>query len=70
MESQLLGMHVKTVDSGRQGIVRHVAYAIVGYEGCIDERMSIVIELADGRFIRCATNQIRRDVEFYEGDDD
>lgn len=60
MDSQLVGKNIlfgSTFD--RKGIVRHVSYAIAITDGCVDERMSLVIETEDGRFLRCRTDQIK-----------
>ena len=60
MESQLIGKNILFgADFMRKGIVRHVAYAIAVTDGCVDERMSLVIETEEGRFLRCRTDQIR-----------
>lgn len=40
------------------GTVLDVLYAITGYEGCIDERLTVVVELDSGRFVNCAVNRL------------
>lgn len=40
------------------GTVLDVLYAITGYEGCIDERLTVVVELDSGRFVNTALNRL------------
>lgn len=40
------------------GTVLDVLYAITGYEGCIDERLTVVVELDSGRFVNSPINRL------------